>query len=83
MAIDGVPCDDLAKRFDTPLYVLSEDRIRHNYRAFREAPGIYPDVLVCPAHKANSYREYVGSTKWRAGEERLLPFQNSEWRLFS
>ena len=54
--MDGVQCDDLAKKFGTPLYVLSEERIRHNYRAFRDAlQGTYPNILVCPAYKANSH----------------------------
>jgi len=54
LIIDGHLCDELAKEFGTPLYVLSENRIRHNYRAFQEALArIYPNVLVCPAYKAN------------------------------
>jgi diaminopimelate decarboxylase len=49
-------CVDLAEKYGTPLYVLSERRIRHNYRAFREALRMrYPNVLVCPAYKANSH----------------------------
>lgn len=56
LLIDGVACDELAKRFDTPLYVLSEDRVRRNYRAFRDAlQAVYPNVLVCPAYKANCH----------------------------
>jgi len=29
---DGVSVSELAQRFDTPLYVISESRIRENYR---------------------------------------------------
>jgi diaminopimelate decarboxylase len=54
--VDGVPCKELAEKFDTPLYVLSRDRIRQNYRAFHEAlTRIYPHILICPAYKANSH----------------------------
>ena len=54
--VDGVSCKRLAEEFDTPLYVLSQDRIRHNYRAFHRAlTRIYPHILVCPAYKANSH----------------------------
>lgn len=47
---------DLADEYGTPLYVLSETRIRHNYRTFHEALAkLYEDVLVCPAYKANCH----------------------------
>jgi diaminopimelate decarboxylase len=53
---DGLPCDRLAKEYGTPLYVLSEDKIRNNFRAFRaELAKIYDNVLVTPACKANSH----------------------------
>jgi len=56
LTIDSNSCADLAVTYGTPLYVLSEQRIRQNYRAFRGAlAGKYPDVLVCPAYKANSH----------------------------
>lgn len=54
--IDGVSCEALAEKFGTPLYVLSENRIRHNYRAFYGAlKKTYGNVLICPAYKANSH----------------------------
>jgi diaminopimelate decarboxylase len=54
--VDGVSCKGLAEEFDTPLYVLSQDRIRENYRAFHGAlTRIYPHILICPAYKANSH----------------------------
>lgn len=35
--IDGVSTLDLARKFDTPLYVISEKRVRENYRHVHEA----------------------------------------------
>lgn len=56
LAIDGVSCEGIAERYGTPLYVLSETRIRQNYRAFHgELANIYSEVLVCLAYKANSH----------------------------
>jgi diaminopimelate decarboxylase len=56
LLVDGVSCGALAEKFGTPLYVLSENRIRHNYRGFHGAlEEIYHNVLVCPAYKANSH----------------------------
>lgn len=56
LAVDGVSCADLAAKYGTPLYVLSENRIRRNYRAFHEALSRnYANVLVCPAYKANCH----------------------------
>ena len=56
LTVDGTSCADLAEKYGTPLYVLSERRVRHNYRVFRDALTVnYPNVLVCPAYKANSH----------------------------
>jgi diaminopimelate decarboxylase len=56
LAVEGKSCAELAERYGTPLYVLSERSIRHNYRSFRDAlVKYYPNVLVCPAYKANSH----------------------------
>ncbi len=56
LTVEGVPCGKLAEQFGTPLYVLSETRIRHNLRAFHGALAkVYRGVLVCPAYKANSH----------------------------
>jgi diaminopimelate decarboxylase len=56
LVVDGVSCADLAEKYGTPLYVLSESRIRTNYRAFHEALAKnYANVLVCPAYKANCH----------------------------
>lgn len=54
--VDGVSCKTLAEKFGTPLYVLSEDRIRRNYRALYKAVSrIYRNIMICPAYKANSH----------------------------
>jgi diaminopimelate decarboxylase len=56
LTVEGVSCEELAEKYGTPLYVLSETRIRSNYRAFHgELAKIYSDILVCPAYKANSH----------------------------
>jgi diaminopimelate decarboxylase len=56
LVIDGVPCQRLADQYGTPLYVLSESRIRQRYRDFHGALlKLYEKVLVCPAYKANCH----------------------------
>ena len=46
---------ELAKEFDTPLYVISEKRIRNNYRRlFKALVRNYGKVRIYYAMKANS-----------------------------
>jgi len=53
--IDGVSAVELAARFDTPLYVISEQRIRDNYNCLRNAlTRNYPQTRIYYAAKANS-----------------------------
>jgi diaminopimelate decarboxylase len=53
--IDGVSAQVLAEKFDTPLYVISERRVRSNYARLREAlTRNYEKVKVFYAMKANS-----------------------------
>lgn len=53
--IDGVSTKDLAEKFDTPLYVISERRIRENYKRLQKALSKnYPKVKIYYAMKANS-----------------------------
>lgn len=55
LTIGGVDTVELAEEFDTPLYVVDEDRIRKRYREFYEAfSSLYPDVEIRYAYKANS-----------------------------
>jgi len=52
---DGVSTVELAKTYDTPLYVVSESRIRNNYqRLYKALTRHYQKVKVYYAAKANS-----------------------------
>src|SRR5258706_14601135 len=54
--IEGCDAPTLAARFGTPLYVMSEDQLRRNVRAFQaEFQRGWPDgrVVVMPSIKAN------------------------------
>jgi len=51
----GVPVSQIAERFDTPLYVISEKRIRENYRRIRKALSKhYSKVRIYYSAKANT-----------------------------
>jgi diaminopimelate decarboxylase len=53
--VDGVSATELAARFDTPLYVISEKRIRDNYnRLCKALSRNYPKIRIYYAAKANS-----------------------------
>ncbi len=53
--VDGCDVNDLANRFGTPLYVISENQLRYTYRAFRDAfRRQYPDVEILFANKSNN-----------------------------
>ncbi len=52
---DGFSVKDLAQRFDTPLYVISEKRIRENYNRLHDALSRnYKDLRIYYACKANT-----------------------------
>src|SRR3990170_1225728 len=52
---DGISARELAKTFDTPLYVISEKRVKDNYRRLCKALSRnYGKVRVYYAAKANS-----------------------------
>jgi len=56
LLIDGVDSVSLARRFGSPLYALSAERLRKNYGSFETAfKAIYDKVLICFAYKANSH----------------------------
>ena len=58
--IDGVSVLDLAKKYDTPLFVFSENRIKHNInRLFKIEAVIDCKLKVCYAAKANSNLEIL------------------------
>src|SRR3990170_4762501 len=53
--VDGVSALELAKKYDTPLYVISEKRVRENYNRLRKAlASNYNKVRIHYAAKANS-----------------------------
>lgn len=54
---------DLAKEHGTPIFVVDHEKIRENFRVFRQT---FPDIQVYYAVKANSDKEIVG-TLYRLG----------------
>lgn len=55
LQVEKVDVTYLAEAWGTPLYVTSENQIRHNFRRFHKAfADRYPDVTVLFANKANS-----------------------------
>ncbi|QBK30879.1 diaminopimelate decarboxylase family protein [Roseitalea porphyridii] len=53
--VDGCDVQDLAERFGTPLFIISENELRHRYRLFRDAfRKHYPDVEILFANKSNN-----------------------------
>lgn len=53
--VDGCDVKDLADRFGTPLYIVSENELRHSYRQFRDAfQAHYPSVEILFANKSNN-----------------------------
>lgn len=52
--INGVDVAELAREFDTPLFVISAPRIRHNIAQLLEAKKFHPKLKLCYASKANN-----------------------------
>lgn len=53
--VDGCDVKDLADSFGTPLYIVSENELRHSYRQFRDAfQAHYPSVEILFANKSNN-----------------------------
>jgi len=53
--VDGCDVKDLADRFGTPLFIISENQLRHTYRRFRDAfRAHYPEVEILFANKSNN-----------------------------
>jgi diaminopimelate decarboxylase len=62
--IDGVSAIELAKEFDTPLFVFSEARIQHNIERLKRAENVIGCRLkVCYAAKANSNMAILRTVK--------------------
>jgi len=57
LTIDGCDAVELADRFGTPLWVVSETTIRGNARRLREAfTSVHPRTRIVYASKANPER---------------------------
>ncbi|MEK7830646.1 MAG: alanine racemase, partial [Acidobacteriota bacterium] len=54
LQINGVDTIELAGKFDTPLFVISAPRIRHNIAQLLEAKAHHPKLKLCFASKANN-----------------------------
>jgi diaminopimelate decarboxylase len=53
--VDGCDVAELAARFGTPLFIVSENQLRHTYRQFRDAfRKHYPDSEILFANKSNN-----------------------------
>jgi len=53
--VDGCDVKAIADRFGTPLYIISENQLRHTYRQFRDAfRRHHPDVEILFANKSNN-----------------------------
>jgi diaminopimelate decarboxylase len=62
--IDGVPADELAREYGTPLFVFSERRIRRNVaRLLRAQELIDGSLKICYAAKANSTMAILRAVK--------------------
>ena len=62
--INGASAIDLAKRFDTPLFIFSETRIRHNIERLKLAEtAIDCPLKICYAAKANSNMAILRTVK--------------------
>ncbi len=55
LAFEGIKVPDLAAQYGTPLFVLSENTIRQNFRRIHRAfADVYPaEVIVCAGMKGN------------------------------
>ncbi|MBO6540451.1 MAG: alanine racemase [Rhizobiaceae bacterium] len=53
--VDGCDVQELAEKFGTPLFIISENQLRYTYRKFRDAfRSQYPDVEILFANKSNN-----------------------------
>lgn len=59
--IDGIPIDDLAREFGSPIFAASASTVIGNCRAFRAAfSSVYPDIEVAYSYKVNSVPAILG-----------------------
>jgi D-ornithine/D-lysine decarboxylase len=64
LTVDGVDAVELAKKFETPLFVFSEQRIKHNIARLKRAEtALNLPLKVCYAAKANSNMAILRTVK--------------------
>ena len=69
LSINGASAIDLTNRFDTPLFVFSEARIRHNIERLKRAEAVIGCPLkICYAAKANSNMAILRAVKDAGGD---------------
>ncbi len=67
--VNNISAVELAKEFDTPLFVFSESRIKHNIERLKRAENVINCPLkICYAAKANSIMAILQAVK-RAGAD--------------
>lgn len=56
LEIEGIPVPELVRQYGSPLFVLSENTIRHNFRRIHRAfADVYPsEVIICAGMKGNA-----------------------------
>ena len=65
--IDGVPIDELVEKYGSPLFVISEKKLRQKYReAYNAFSSRYPNVLFGWSYKTN-YLQAVCATLHQEG----------------
>ncbi|WP_426169415.1 diaminopimelate decarboxylase family protein [Sandarakinorhabdus sp. DWP1-3-1] len=53
--VDGCDVADIVAAHGSPLFIISENQLRQNYRSFRDAfAAVYPDVEILFANKSNN-----------------------------
>ena len=64
LSFDGFDVEELAEEFDTPLYLISESRIRNNFKRLNDALAHnYQKVRIYYAAKANSNLSVLNTLK--------------------
>ena len=77
---DGFSVKELAEKYDTPLYLISEKRIRDNYdRLYGALVNNYKYVRIYYAAKANTNLNVLRFCSHRAHTLTLLAPAKSSW----
>ena len=78
LRFDGLAAADLADRFGTPLYVISEQQIHENVRAISQAfRRRYPRTEILFANKANNNPAVRAVFSQAGARRRLLRLQRA------